>query len=57
MNRVNLLIIDQNMNTIEVNLPTFMLSELNIDLSTVTKHSSRKDLNNKITEFLKNSEK
>lgn len=55
--RVQILIIDKDMNTVSLNIPTFMLSQLNVDQETVKKHNTKRELNAEISEFLKQFEK
>lgn len=55
MNRINILIIDKDMNTIELEIPTFMLNQLNYDNSQVKKHKSKASLQAEISEFIKQS--
>ena len=50
--RINLLLIDRHMNTVEIDIPTFMLGELNLDLSDFKKHESKKELNTEVTNFI-----
>ena len=51
--RVNLLIIDKDMNTVELDIPRFMLDEINYSQQQIKKHTTKKDLNNEVSEFLK----
>lgn len=51
--RINLIIIDKQKNTIEVELPYFMVKELNIDTAQVKKHATKKELNDTLSAFLK----
>lgn len=53
MSRIDLLIIDKDMNTLQVNLPTFMLNQINYDNSQVKKHKTKATLTQELTEFLK----
>ena len=53
MSRIELLIIDKNKNTIEVNIPSFMLKDLNIDSIQPTKHKTKKELNDTVNSFFK----
>lgn len=53
MARINLLLIDKHMNTFEVNIPDFMLREINFDPAQVKNHESKKELNTEVSEFLK----
>lgn len=53
MSRVELLIIDKNKNAIEVNLPSFMLKDLNLDNAPVKKHKTKKELNDTVSSFIK----
>lgn len=52
MGRINLLLIDKNMNTFEVDIPDFMLREINYDPDRVKNHATKKDLNAEVTNFL-----
>lgn len=51
--RVNLLLIDRHMNTIEVNIPRFMLEDLNYSTSDIKHHDSKRELNNEVSDFLR----
>ena len=51
-NRINILIIDKDMNTLELDIPNFMLKDLNYDQAQLIKHSSKKELNATVTSFL-----
>lgn len=53
MGRINLLLIDKHMNTFEVDIPDFMLREINFDPALVKNHESKKELNTEVSEFLK----
>ena len=52
MNRIQILIIDKDMNTVELNIPTFMLNQLNYDNSQVKKHTTKASLQAELSEFL-----
>lgn len=51
MSRVNLLLIDKDMNTLELDIPTFMLANLNYDNAQVKHHNTKKELNSEINQF------
>ena len=51
MSRVNLILIDKQKNTVEIELTDFMFRELNIDLEQVKKHKTKKALMDTISEF------
>lgn len=53
MGRINLLLLDRNMNTFEVDIPDFMLREINYDPTQVKNHETKKELNAEINDFLK----
>lgn len=50
--RIELLLIDKDMNTYELNIPTFMLGQLNYDYREVKHHATKKELNTEVTNFL-----
>lgn len=52
MGRIDLLLVDKNMNTFEVNIPDFMLREINFDSAQVKNHATKKELNAEINSFL-----
>jgi hypothetical protein len=54
MNRINILIVDKDMNTLELEVPTFMLEQLNYDNSMVKNHKTKASLQAEISEFIKN---
>lgn len=55
MNRLQVLIVDKDMNTLELDIPTFMLEQLNYDNSMVKKHKTKSSLQAEISEFIKQS--
>ena len=52
MKVIKLLIIDEKMNTTEIEINSLQFKSMGIDLSKVKKHSKKRDLNVSITEFL-----
>lgn len=50
--KVNLLIIDKNMNTVEVEINSVIFSQLNIEATKVKKNKSKSELNRSVNEFL-----
>jgi hypothetical protein len=55
MSRVTILIIDKDKNTVEVNIPSFMLRDLNIESEPVKKHKTKKELNDTVSAFINKS--
>lgn len=52
MSRIQILIVDKDMNTLEMDIPTFMLDQLNYDNSQVKKHNNKTSLQAEISEFI-----
>lgn len=52
MGRIDLLLVDKNMNTFEVNIPDFMLREINFDPAQVKNHATKKELTTEVNNFL-----
>ena len=50
--KVNLLIIDKNMNTVEVEVNSVIFSQLNIEANKVKKNKSKSELNKAVNDFL-----
>lgn len=50
------MIIDKDMNTLELDLPTFMLDQINYDNTQVKQHKTKAQLQAEVTEFIKNSQ-
>ena len=46
------LLIDKDMNTFEVNIPTFMLREINYDPAQVKNHATKKELTSEVNKFI-----
>ncbi len=57
MGRVNLLLIDKHMNTFEMDIPDFMLREINFDPTLVKPHATKKELTAEVNNFLQNNSK
>lgn len=49
---VRLLLVDKDSNTCEIELPSFMIKQLNINSETIKKHSTKRELNKEITDYL-----
>jgi hypothetical protein len=57
MKTIKLIIIDEKMNSVEVEINSLQYKSMGLDLSKVKKHEKKRDLNMTITEFLeKNKE-
>ena len=52
MKKLSLLIVDENMSTTEIEINVLQFQSLGIDLSKVTKHDKKRDLNVTITEYI-----
>lgn len=52
MARIELLLVDKNMNTFEVNIPDFMLREINFDPAQVKNHATKKELTAEVNNFI-----
>ena len=52
MKVIKLLIVDEKMNTTEIEINSLQFKSMGIDLTKVKKHSKKRDLNITITEYL-----
>lgn len=50
------MIIDKDMNTLELDLPSYMLSQINYDNTQVKQHKTKAQLQAEISEFIKKSQ-
>ena len=55
MEKIKLLILDQKMNSAEVEIEPWLFKQLRITSDIVKKHENKSSLNKCVTEFIKNS--